>query len=148
MVYGILVSRVGMARDDDQTLLTGPFCELPSRISVERRRVHAHDMHSMKAWSAEEAARSAARRKMVEDNKDSGSSSPFMIEQSAVWSRPGSRRRVEKERNREHLEVESMSSTKEGCSEPDIALGFPRRVLISSELVLERPTAARTLRLQ
>lgn len=86
---GILVSRVGMTRDD--SLLRSPetLLETLSRQWTQERRGRTQDMQIQTVRLTREVARSAVKRRVVRETAESGSPSSVSSEESATEGRPG-----------------------------------------------------------
>lgn len=79
----VLVSRVGMAEDDDSTCLDGKLSAQSSKLRTGGRHVQTYAMPSMMVLPETGGAKSAAERRVVEDGAGSGSSSSSPSERSA-----------------------------------------------------------------
>lgn len=71
---GILVTRVGMAREDDHNRLVSANCALISRLWIKSSDVETHAGPSAKVLSARKAARGTAKQKVVRASAESASS--------------------------------------------------------------------------
>lgn len=133
MVDGDLVFRVGIAEKNDSTCSIGALCELISTMWIQRKRMHAQGMPSVKMRWAKIAARLAVGRKVLKDRTESGSFSSSAPEDSVVGGRTGQRRRAGGGVESRYGEVDSDGSTKAGCHKPETALSFFRRAESSSD---------------
>lgn len=74
VVVGVLVSRIGMAGNDNHTPHVAELCALISRLWTGDRRVRTQSMWSVRTLSAREAAKGASEHKVVRASAKSSSS--------------------------------------------------------------------------
>lgn len=133
---GILVSRAGMAKNDDQTRLFSALCALcalMNRLWTEDRSLLAHYMPSVKARSARKAARDEAEGRVVRGGAECGFSSFSASEGSRQGEEMERSEIVGEEKSISYAVVKDDGSRRSGRLEPNIGLIFARRAEILSD---------------
>lgn len=71
-LHSVFVSHAGLGEDDDHTRPIHALPEQTSEVLYQERRVQSQAMRIVSLWSARKAERLAARRKVLESNKEAG----------------------------------------------------------------------------